>query len=189
METIKPAWYIAINNWSPWKMRGQKQKTFWRNNGWKIIVLIKTTNSLMEETQQTRSIRKYTKTLEKWSISYHVNKQGCHSHQWSQPARANRKENNTCNLVLQTIPSGCSHSLWWRLRKNRILAPDSWDAYERKDFSETRVLHLPIHRKVLNSLTWDIWFSLITNNLLMIRLPAAMKLKDACSLEGKLWQI
>ena len=118
METIKPAWYIAINNWSPWKMMGEKQKTFWRNKGWKIIVLIKTTNSLMEETQQTRSIRKYTKTLEKWSISYHVNKQGCHSHQWSQPSRASRKENNTCNLVLQTIPSGCSHSLWWTLRKN-----------------------------------------------------------------------
>ena len=31
---------------------------------------------------------------------------------------------------------------------------------------------IPIHRKVLNSLTWGIWFSLIINNLLMFRLAA-----------------
>ena len=34
-----------------------------------------------------------------------------------------------------------------------------------------RLLHLPIYRKVLNSLTWDIWLPLINNNLLMFRLP------------------
>ena len=28
--------------------------------------------------------------------------------------------------------------------------------------------YLPIHRKMLNSLTWDIWFYLISNNLLML---------------------
>ena len=61
----------------------------------------------------------YFHTCEKWSISGHVSKQGCHSHQWFQPSRANRKENNTCNLVLQTIPSGCSHSLWWTLREKK----------------------------------------------------------------------
>ena len=49
-----------------------------------------------------------------------------------------------------------------RLKKTRILAPDSWAA---------RLLCLPIRRKVLSSLTWDIWFSLIINNLLMFRLP------------------
>ena len=47
------------------------------------------------------------------------------------------------------------------LKKCRILAQDSWDAYKRNDFSKPRLLYLPIHRKVLNSLTWDIWFSLI----------------------------
>ena len=57
----------------------------------------------------------------------------------------------------------------WVLRnsdceKHRILAPDSWDAYERNDFSEPTILDLPIHTKVLNYLTWDIWFSLINNN-------------------------
>ena len=49
---------------------------------------------------------------------------------------------------------------------------DNWDAYERNDFSKLRLWLLPLHRKVLNSLTWDIWFSLINNNLLMLRLPA-----------------
>jgi len=47
------------------------------------------------------------------------------------------------------------------IKKHRMLAPDSWDAYERNDFSEPRLLHLPIHRKALNSLTWVIWFWLI----------------------------
>ena len=35
----------------------------------------------------------------------------------------------------------------------RILAPDSQDAYERDDSSDPICLHLPIHRKVLRSLT------------------------------------
>ena len=34
------------------------------------------------------------------------------------------------------------------------------------DFSEPKLLHLPIPRKVLNSLTGDIGFSFITSNLL-----------------------
>ena len=74
-----------------------------------------------------------------------------------------RKEKNTC-MIWQ--PTGYSHALQWPLRnsgceKCRILAPDNWDAYKRNDFSEPRLLHLPIYRKVLNFLTWDIWFSLI----------------------------
>ena len=35
------------------------------------------------------------------------------------------------------------------------------------DFNEPRLLHLPVRRKALNSLTWDVWFSLINGNLLM----------------------
>ena len=31
--------------------------------------------------------------------------------------------------------------------RSRMLAPDRWGAYERNDFSQTRWLHLPIHRK------------------------------------------
>ena len=44
--------------------------------------------------------------------------------------------------------------------------------HQRNDFSELRLLHLPTHKKALNSLTWDIWFSLINNNLLTFQLPA-----------------
>ena len=51
------------------------------------------------------------------------------------------------------------HNEHWGTR--HVPAQDSWGAYQRNDFSEPRLLHLPIHRKVLNSLTWDIWFSLI----------------------------
>ena len=64
--------------------------------------------------------------------------------------------------------SDCSHSPQWALRtqvwKRRTLAPDSGGAHERNDFSEPRLLHLPIHRKVLNSLTWGIWSSLTHKN-------------------------
>ena len=66
-------------------------------------------------------------------------------------------------------PPGCSHSVRWALRhsgceKHRILVPDCWDAHERNDFNKPRLLHPPVHRKVPNSLTWDIWFSLIHKN-------------------------
>ena len=87
--------------------------------------------------------------------------------------RAPGKE-NTCGIWQ---PLGCSHSLQGALRnsgreKRRILTSDSWDAYERNDFSEPRLSHLSLPRKSLNSLIWDIWFSLINNNCLMFRLPA-----------------
>ena len=55
----------------------------------------------------------------------------------------------------------------------RMLGPDSWDANKRNDFNKSRCLHLPIHRKALNSLTRDIWFSLANNYLLMFRLPGS----------------
>ena len=41
--------------------------------------------------------------------------------------------------------------------------------YERNDFDEPR---LPIHRKALNYLTWNIRFPLVNNSVLMFRLPA-----------------
>ena len=55
--------------------------------------------------------------------------------------------------------------------KHRTPAPESRGADHGNDFSEPRLLHLPIHKKVLNSLIWDIWFSLINNNLLKFGLP------------------
>ena len=71
----------------------------------------------------------------------------------------------------QPPPPWCT--LWrLRMRTHRVLAPDSWGAYQRNDFHEPRLLHLSIHRKVLYPSTWDIWFSLINSNLLMFLLPA-----------------
>ena len=110
------------------------------------------------------------KVSEEWSISCHVHKQGYHNHQWVQPSkvswwasRALRKK-NTCDLW--SAPRKV------RMRKPRILAPDDWDAYERNDFSESKLLYLPIHRKALNSLIWNSWLPLINNHLWTFRLPA-----------------
>ena len=76
-------------------------------------------------------------------------------------------------------PSGCSDSLQWALKnpecdKCRILAPTSWDEYERNDSSESRLIHLPIHRKVLNYLTWDIWFSLVHINTASVHITCPL---------------
>ena len=70
----------------------------------------------------------------------------------------------------------CSHPLCCTLRKLRmrrhgILALDSWGACQRSDFKEPRLLHLPLHSNALNSITWDILFSLIDCNLLMFWPP------------------
>lgn len=46
-----------------------------------------------------------------------------------------------------------------------------WLRYvSKKWFSDPRLLHLP-HRKVLNSLTWEVCFSLMNSNILMFQLP------------------
>ena len=124
--------------------------------------------------------------------------------------------------------SGCENAGHW---------PRQLRCYEMNVFREPRLLHLPTHRKALNSWTWVIWLSLISNTLLTYKLPslccktsvspgspttlyprheapapwqshstpnalpattsqapkslqmvtAAMKLKDACSLEEDLW--
>ena len=76
----------------------------------------------------------------------------------------------------QVLQPSTSRPRWCSLRKlktrkHRILAPDSQGAYQRNNFNEPRPLHLPIHREVLNSLTWDIWFSVINSNFLF-QLPA-----------------
>ena len=82
----------------------------------------------------------------------------------------------------------CRHSLWWAPlgKKLRILAQDSWDTYEL-NFSEPRRLHLPILRKALISLTWDILFSSINNNLLKSKLPVLSKTSIWCLLPVPPW--
>ena len=81
-------------------------------------------------------------------------KKGCCSHQATK---------------LQQPLMMCSRIL--RMRKHRILAPDSWGTYQRNGFSKPRLLHLPIYSKIPKYLTWDIWFSLINSNIMMFWLP------------------
>ena len=105
---------------------------------------------------------------EKWSVSHHINKQGCYSYQQFRPSKceflspegAQEEWGLWFGSKLQPLPTVSTEEPG-DTKKTRMLAPESWDAYERNDFSKPRLLHLPIHRKVLKSLTWDIWFSSI----------------------------
>ena len=45
----------------------------------------------------------------------------------------------------------------FRVRKHRILALESQEAYQRNDFSEPRLLHPPTDRRALNSLGLPWW--------------------------------
>ena len=108
-----------------------------------------------------------------WEMQYSrsVSKQVCCRHSDSGPPCAFLSPRGTQEGRIPAIwqPLGCSHSLRQALRnsgceKHKIQAPYSWEAYERSDFSDPWLLHLPIHRKALNSLTWDIWFPSIHKN-------------------------
>ena len=77
----------------------------------------------------------------------------------SHPASSPYRHLQRCNL---TKP---------KMGKHRMLASESRVVYQWNDFSEPRFLHLPTHRKVLSSLTWDNWFSFVNNNLPMFKLP------------------
>lgn len=103
---------------------------------------------------------------EKWSISCCVSKQACHRYQRCQPSRASRKE-NTCGIWLVSA----AELRKWKTQDTAPQLPRSWDAYEKNDFSKPRPLQLPIHTKVLNSLTWGICFSLINTNLSLFQQP------------------
>ena len=97
-----------------------------------------------------------------------VNK-GCCSHQaitLQLPQRWTLRE-----LRIETrCPPRCTLR-GFRVRKHQILALQSWGAYQWNDFNEPRLLHLPIHRKALNCLTWDIWFSFMNSKLSMFWPP------------------
>ena len=73
--------------------------------------------------------------------------------------------------ILQPVWPGALRRLRIKTNKNRIPASDSWDVYQRNDFSKPRLLYLAICRKQLNSLTWYTWFSLINSSILMFRIP------------------
>ena len=68
------------------------------------------------------------------------------------------RKNNTSDLAPIRLPLLPMVSKELRMWKNqiRMLAPVSWDAYERNHFNKPKLLPLPIDRKELNSWTWDI---------------------------------
>ena len=72
----------------------------------------------------------------------------------------------SCSSLI--LPRRCPWGDW--SERAQGAGPDSWGAYQRNDFSELTLLHVPKHRKVLNSLTWDTYSS-INSNHLMFWLP------------------
>ena len=48
------------------------------------------------------------------------------------------------------------HPYWMQDGGNQMQALDSYGAYQRNEFSEPRLTHLPIQRKVLSPLTSDV---------------------------------
>ena len=107
----------------------------------------------------------------KTSPAISINKK-CHSHQrflaskceWELPKLQSTKclhPHRDCRgaWVKGMQEAAIWHSFRWTRKQD--LAPDSWDAYERNEFSEPRGLHLSIQRR-LNSLTWYLIFDVQT---------------------------
>ena len=105
-----------------------------------------------------------------------VNKECC-SHQ-AIPAQPPRQR-AWRELRIETGCSPLSHRAaaaaphWCTLRRLRTgkLTSDSWGACQRNDFNKPSDFHLPIDGRVLHSLTWDVWFSLINSTLSKFQLP------------------
>ena len=96
------------------------------------------------------------------------------------------KKENTHHLVVIRLQSLSTLSLEELRVCKQDTDPQRAEMHKQSDdFRESRVFHLPIYRKALNSLTWVIWFSLIDNHLLMFRgLPGGSAIKEsACNAE------
>ena len=66
---------------------------------------------------------------------------------------------------LQPLPMVSLEERKPRMGKTQDPGPRDPRCNQRNDFSKPRLLHLSIHRKVLNCLIGDRWFSLINNHL------------------------
>lgn len=76
------------------------------------------------------------------------------------PAKSVNKDVVTCDLQTTghcSCPRLCTLR-GFKCKKKKVLALDSYSTYQKNDFSKFRLLHLPIHRKVLNSLTLKVYF-------------------------------
>lgn len=91
--------------------------------------------------------------------NFWVRQMGCplpSPHPWQPPTKLCSKENSAEG-------------------KYRLTGPDSWDVCQRDDFNDSRLLHLPICRKALNSLNWGIYFSLVNSIFLFYVLDSCCK--------------
>ena len=84
---------------------------------------------------------------------------------WEALRELRKETRNACHLAATRL----SNSLRVQLEetqdeKMQDTDPESYGARQRIDFSEPKLSHLPIHRKELNPLPWDIWFSFINDN-------------------------
>ena len=78
--------------------------------------------------------------------------------------------------------SGCNHLQWCTLRELRMGKPGHWLSIAKEDikemiFNEPWLSHLPIHRKVLNSLRYPVLI-----HLLMFPLPLRTPIYPGSSL-------
>ena len=99
-------------------------------------------------------------------LAISVNKACCsHQHHITlQPAQQWAQRESRWAKALQPPQQRIPRPL--RLRNHRILAQVA-KAHTKEWFQSAQNLHLPIHRKAPNSLTWHLWFSLINNDLWM----------------------
>jgi len=108
-------------------------------------------------------------------LAISVNKACCsHQHHITlQPAQQWARRESGRAKALQPPQQRIPRPL--RMRNHRILAQIA-KAHTKEWFQSAQNLHLPIHRKAPNSLTWHLWFSLINNDLLMFYLIFCCKI-------------
>ena len=89
--------------------------------------------------------------------------------------RALEMETNRLPACWQALSHCCSPTSvdpeGTRDERTQDAGPRELRCRSKDGFSKPRLLHLSLGRKALNSLTWDIQFSLINSNLLMFQLP------------------
>ena len=100
-----------------------------------------------------------------------VIKPSSHSSSRRRDLRALGMETNRLPACWQALSHCCSptsvHPEGTRDERTQDTGPRELRCRSKDGFSKPRLLHLSLGRKALNSLTWDIQFSLINSNLLM----------------------
>ena len=96
----------------------------------------------------------------KISLAMLINKK-CHSHQHFLASKCEWRLPKLGSSACCIVTTEELYNARSKMNKATGLAPGSWGAYERNEFSDSRDLHLPIDR-MLNSLTWywSLMFSL-----------------------------